>query len=51
MVPQLGNRLHFQEELQRLEEQALGGLDLVGEDARPDARGGRASRTSSSRRW
>ena len=29
MVPQLGNRLHFQEELQRLEEQALTGLDLV----------------------
>jgi phosphate transport system protein len=25
----LGNRLHFQEEMQRLEEQALGGLDLV----------------------
>ena len=29
MVPQLGNRLHFQEELQRLEEQALTGIDLV----------------------
>ena len=26
---QLGNRLHFQEEMQRLEEEALGGLDLV----------------------
>jgi phosphate transport system protein len=25
----LGNRLHFQEEMQKLEEQALGGLDLV----------------------
>jgi phosphate transport system protein len=25
----LGNRLHFQEEMQRLEEQALGGLELV----------------------
>jgi phosphate transport system protein len=29
MVDHLGNRLHFQEEMQRLEEQALGGLDLV----------------------
>jgi phosphate transport system protein len=29
MTPQLGNRLHFQEELQRLEEQALTGIDLV----------------------
>jgi phosphate transport system protein len=29
MVPQVGQRLHFQEELQRLEEQALTGLDLV----------------------
>jgi phosphate transport system protein len=28
-MPQLGQRLHFQEELQRLEEQALTGLDLV----------------------
>jgi phosphate transport system protein len=25
----LGNRIHFQEEMQKLEEQALGGLDLV----------------------
>jgi phosphate transport system protein len=25
----MGNRLHFQEEMQKLEEQALGGLDLV----------------------
>jgi phosphate transport system protein len=29
MVPQVGNRLHFQEELKRLEEQALTGIDLV----------------------
>ncbi len=29
MVPQLGHRVHFQEELKRLEEQALTGLDLV----------------------
>ena len=28
-MDQLGNRLHFQDEMQRLEEQALGGLDLV----------------------
>jgi phosphate transport system protein len=27
---QLGNRLHFQEEMSRLEEQALSGLDMVG---------------------
>jgi phosphate transport system protein len=29
MVDQFGNRLHFQDEMQRLEEQALTGLDLV----------------------
>src|SRR6187431_144167 len=30
MTPeQLGNRVHFQEEMQRLEDEALGGLDLV----------------------
>jgi phosphate transport system protein len=28
-MDKLGNRLHFQEEMQRLEEEALGGLDLV----------------------
>jgi phosphate transport system protein len=28
-MEQLGNRLHFQEEMHKLEEQALGGLDLV----------------------
>jgi phosphate transport system protein len=28
-MDQLGNRLHFQEEMHKLEEQALGGLDLV----------------------
>lgn len=27
--PEFGNRLHFQEEMERLEQQALGGLDLV----------------------
>ena len=35
-------RSQFAEELARLEEQALGGLDLVVHDARPDARGARA---------
>jgi phosphate transport system protein len=29
MPRELGSRLHFQEEMQRLEEQALGGIDLV----------------------
>jgi phosphate transport system protein len=29
-MDRLGNRLHFQEEMARLEEQALGGLDMVG---------------------
>jgi phosphate transport system protein len=29
MAEQLGNRMQFQDEMQRLEEQALGGLDLV----------------------
>ena len=29
-MDQLGNRLHFQEEMSRLEEQALSGLDMVG---------------------
>jgi phosphate transport system protein len=28
-MPDLGNRMHFQEEMQRLEDQALGGLDMV----------------------
>jgi phosphate transport system protein len=29
MVDQFGNRLHFQDEMQKLEEKALGGLELV----------------------
>jgi phosphate transport system protein len=29
MAEQLGNRIHFQDEMQRLEEEALSGLDLV----------------------
>jgi len=29
VIRELGNRLHFQEEMQRLEEEALGGLELV----------------------
>ncbi|HYH59293.1 MAG TPA: phosphate signaling complex protein PhoU [Thermoleophilaceae bacterium] len=28
-MPELGNRIHFQEEMQRLEHEALGGLELV----------------------
>jgi phosphate transport system protein len=28
-MPELGNRMHFQDEMQRLEDQALGGLDMV----------------------
>ena len=46
----LGNRLHFQEEMHKLEEQALSGLDLVAK-ALDRVREAVSSRTSSWPRW